>query len=103
MTREGFHVLVLDLRQRQKFPLGQIVITRNALDTLPPEAVRQALRRHAQGDWGELDDEDRQANAWALREGYRLESAYRATEGTRFWILTEADRSVTTVLLPEDY
>ncbi|HTU23409.1 MAG TPA: hypothetical protein VMG10_35565 [Gemmataceae bacterium] len=103
MTLEGFHVLVVDLRQRQKFPLGEIVITRTALDTLPPETVRQALARHAQGDWGELCDEDRQENELSLQEGYRLLSVYRAGDGTKFWIITEADRSVTTVLLPNDY
>jgi hypothetical protein len=103
MTLEGFHVLVIDLRQRQKFPLGQIVITRNALDTIAPETVRQALARYAQGDWGELCDEDRQENELSLQEGYRLLSVYSTSDGTKFWIITEADRSVTTVLLPNDY
>ena len=86
-----------------KFPLGQIVITRNAADTLPPEDVAAALRRHVRGDWGELDDHDRQQNQSALQDGSRLLSAYRASNGVNFWIISEADRTVTTVLLPEDY
>ena len=86
-----------------KFPLGQIVITRNAADTLPPEDVAAAMRRHARGDWGELDDHDRQANQSALKDGSRLLSAYRASNDVKFWIITEWDRTSTTVLLPEDY
>ena len=91
------------IQQPSKFPLGEIVITRAALDTLPPEDVRRSLARHAQGDWGELCEEDRQENELSLKEGFRLHSAYRAADGTKFWIITEADRSVTTVLLPADY
>ena len=58
MTNEDFPILTLDLRQGQKFPLGQVVITQSALDALPPGEVRQALARHASGDWGELCDDD---------------------------------------------
>jgi len=86
-----------------KFPLGQIVATPNALTQLAQPDITLALNRHNTGDWGELDEHDRQENELSLREGYRLLSAYRATNGTKFWIITEADRSVTTVLLPEDY
>ena len=59
--------------------------------------------QHQSGAWGELDAEDRQTNDQALVEGMRILSAYVAANGTKFWIITEADRSVTTVLLPEDY
>jgi hypothetical protein len=88
--------------------MGQVVITRNALDTLPSEDVHQCLGRHARGDWGDLDNEDWNANELALRDGSRLFSSYRATDGTKFWIITEAEgddgkRTATTVLLPEDY
>ena len=61
------------------------------------------LYRHASGDWGELDDEDRKENELSLREGFRLVSAYRLKTGEELWIITEADRSVTTLLLPEEY
>ena len=85
------------------FPLGQTVITSNALDTLDPADVQGALARHASGDWGDLSPDDRDENELSLREGFRLFSAYRDRNQTRFYVITEADRSATTVLLPEDY
>ena len=85
-----------------KFPLGQIVITANANAQLDSQAVNEALIRHAAGDWGEVCDADRQENELSVKEGFRLLSVYRSGE-TKFWIITEADRSVTTVLMPEDY
>lgn len=86
-----------------KFPLGQTVSTRNALDTLNPEDVLVSMGRHNAGDWGDLCEEDRQANEDALKHGGRLFSVYHDRENTKFYIITEHDRSVTTVLLPEDY
>lgn len=83
-------------------PLGQVVITANASLRLSTEEVLAALRRHAAGDWGDLCPEDAITNDHALHEGGRLLSAYGDGE-YRFWIITEADRSVTTILLPEDY
>lgn len=83
--------------------LGAIVITRNALSVLSHEDVLAALGRHVQGDWGDLDREDKVANDRALAEDGRLLSSYRSANGVKFWIITEWDRSVTTVLLPEDY
>ena len=59
--------------------------------------------RHLSGDWGDLDEEDRRENNLSVREGFRLLSAYTMSDGTRFWIITEADRSATTFLLPEEY
>lgn len=85
------------------FPLGQTVITSNALDTLDPADVQAALVRHASGDWGDLSPDDRDENELSLREGFRLFSAYRDRNNARFYVITEADRSATTVLLPEDY
>jgi hypothetical protein len=87
------------------FPLGQVVMTRNALGTLPSDDVQAALARHAAGDWGDVCEEDRQENELSLKEGFRLFSVYHTTETPprKFWIITEADRSATTVLLPEDY
>ena len=86
-----------------KFSLGQTVSTRNALDTLHPEDVLIAMSRHQKCDWGDLCEEDRQSNERALEHGGRLFSAYQDREQIKFWIITEADRSATTVLLPEDY
>jgi len=60
------------------------------------------VQRHASGDWGDLDPQDKAENELSLREGFRILSAYEL-EGTRYWIITEADRSATTILLPEEY
>jgi hypothetical protein len=86
-----------------KFPLGQTVITPGALEALSSTAVLNALDRHSEGDWGEVGKEDWDANERALRESTRLLSVYHSGSGVKFWIITEADRSATTVLLPEDY
>jgi hypothetical protein len=85
-----------------RFPLGQVAITANASLRLTTEHVLSALSRHVSGDWGDLCPEDTLANDTALDQGGRLFSAYGQDEN-RFWVITEADRSVTTVLLPEDY
>jgi hypothetical protein len=88
-----------------KFSLGQVVITPGALSAL--QVTRQSplmfLKRHARGDWGELDAHDIAENEFSLRRGLRLLSAYTLTDNTRIWIITEADRSVTTLLLPAEY
>ena len=93
-----------------KFDLSQIVATPGAL-----EALRQAgqqpsefLDRHAQGDWGDLDQDDRRLNDEALIDGSRILSAYTTKEGKRIWIITEAagddgKRASTCILLPENY
>jgi len=89
--------------EEARFPLGQVVITRAAREKLLPEDVRLALERHWRGDWGDVSDADREENDFSLQHGYRLLSVYHADDGTKFWIITEADRSATTVLLPDDY
>lgn len=86
-----------------RFALGQIVATRNALLRLTRADIMSAIGRHAIGDWGEICSDDAKANEQSLKEGLRLLSAYTAENGAKFWIITEADRSVTTVLVPEDY
>ena len=88
-----------------KFSLGQIVATPGALSVLQRagQSAQEFLARHAVGDWSDLDAHDRRENALAVREGFRLLSAYRTTAGERLWIITEADRSVTTLLLPDEY
>jgi hypothetical protein len=88
--------------RRVLFPLGKVVITRNAALELSPIDVMDALNRHAQGDWGDVCEEDGISNELALVEDTRLFSAYRDTTGQKFWIITEHDRSITTNLLPED-
>jgi hypothetical protein len=85
------------------FALGQLLMTPGVQEKIPPGEMLQALRRHARGDWGDLDDEDRRSNDLSLGDGSRLLSAYHSKERVKFWIITEADRSATTVLLPEEY
>ena len=89
----------------QLFPLGQIVATPGALDALAQagQSAHEFLTRHATGDWGQVDEDDRRENELSLREGFRLLSAYRLSTGVKIWLITEADRSATTVLLPEEY
>ncbi len=90
-------------RARAVVPLGRTVMTRAAHAAIPMDDAVAALARHESGDWGLVCEEDRQANDDALRTGLRLLSVYESATGRRFWVITEADRSVTTVLLPEDY
>src|SRR5689334_24710268 len=90
-------------RMGAKFPMGQTVITPGALEALSSASIMAALDRHGQGDWGEVDKEDWNANDRALKEGTRLFSVYRNGHDIKFWIITEADRSATTILLPSEY
>ena len=87
------------------FDLGRIVATPGALEALEISGETPAtfLRRHIAGDWGDLDEHDRAENELSVKEGFRLLSAYRLRDGTRIWIITEADRSSTTILLPSEY
>ncbi len=88
-----------------RFLLGQLVATPAALSTLVCLHISPwtLVNRHVRGDWGDLDDQDRQENERALTAGTRLLSAYTLEDGIRIWIITEADRSATTLLLPEEY
>jgi hypothetical protein len=88
---------------KAKFWLGQLVVTENAEAELEHEDVHNCVNRHLSGDWGDLCAEDRDANEHALQFGGRLFSAYHDSKGMKFWIITECDRSATTVLLPDDY
>ena len=92
-----------DRKSKIKFPLGQVLSTPGVLDSVPACETLQALRRHASGDWGEVCEQDAQENELSLRQGFRLFSVYISKDGIKFYIITEADRSVTTFLLPEEY
>ena len=89
---------------RAPLPLGRVVATPGALELLSEagDDPFDYLSRHATGDWGELCAVDRRQNETALREGERVFSSYE-TQAGQVWVITEADRSVTTILLPEDY
>lgn len=86
-----------------KFQLGQVVITAGAKESLNRIDITNALNRHTAGDWGELDPEDKEINDQAVIDPAMILSAYRSIDKTKFWIVTEANRSVTTVLLPSEY
>ena len=86
-----------------KFSLGQTVITAGAREKLNHYEVLSALTRHSTGDWGDVCEEDKLSNDQAVEEGLRILSSYQTKDGTKFWIITEWDRSVTTILLPSEY
>ena len=86
-----------------KFSLGLLAATPGALEALNEESFWPYIKRHANGDWGDVCTEDRAENELSLKEGFRLLSAYHLPDGCKIWIITEADRSATTILLPEEY
>ena len=87
------------------FSLGRVVATPHALKVLEHHGVvpLSLLQRHVRGDWGAVCQDDARANRDALRDGTRLLSSYPLGEGVKVWIITEADRSSTTLLMPSDY
>ena len=87
------------------FPLGQIVATPGALDALTraEQTPGEFLWRHAAGDWGQLDAHDVAENLYGLKHGFRVLSSYRTNAGDTLWLITEADRTSTTILLPQEY
>ncbi len=89
--------------------LGRLLATPAVLEAVPQEQIMEAVERHASGDWGDVCGSDKGRNNWAAKNEARLQSAYHAKakddpeREVKFWIITEADRSATTVLLPSDY
>lgn len=94
-------------RKLQPFTLGRLLMTANIQSLieesqLTNEFIFDSLKRHVHGDWGSLSEDDKLENENALKTGCRILSAYQCNE-IKIWIITEADRSATTVLLPSDY
>jgi hypothetical protein len=87
------------------FRLGQLVGTPGAIKALQDaeQDPLELLFRHVTGDWGDLDDEDKKENEFSVEHGFRILSAYELETGVKIWLITEADRSATTFLLPDDY
>lgn len=87
------------------FPPGRLVATPGALALLEQakKSPLEFLSRHLRGDWGDLDKENKSEDELSLKYGFRLLSSYQVTETEKVWVITEADRSVTTLLLPEEY
>ena len=88
-----------------KGEVSQIVGTPGAVDALieANQDPAELLHRHLTGDWGDLEDEDKKENELSVKEGFRILSAYKLDTGVKFWVITEWDRSVTTILLPNEY
>lgn len=82
---------------------GRLVATPAVLDAVSRSELLAAFQRHMRCDWGDVCEADWKQNDWALKNGERLLSSYRASNSTKFWIITERDRSYTTILLPSDY
>lgn len=97
--------LPADAGRVPKFALGQLVATPAALAVLEEHHISplNLLTRHVSGDWGELPAEDAALNDMALQSGGRLLSSYLIAPNTKVWVISEADRSATTLLRPEDY
>lgn len=91
--------------RKQLFPLGQIVATPGALDALEKaqQTPMEFLARHVRGDWGDVCKEDSEANEQSLKDGSRILSSYRTKLGEKLWIITEADRSSSCLLTPNEY
>jgi hypothetical protein len=86
-----------------RFALGRLVATPAALEALTLNDIIAALARHHRGDWGDVGKEDHAENELSLQQGFRLFSVYHGANGTMFYIITEKNRTITTVLLPSDY
>jgi hypothetical protein len=85
------------------FRIGQIITTSAALSNLTQADIHAAIQRHQPGDWGDVDPEHREENDISLKKGLRLFSVYHSERRLKFWVITETDRSYTTVLLPQDF
>ncbi len=90
------------------FKMGELYLTIGVNNRISEEVrfemfVIRSLKRHATGDWGDLRQEDKKENELSLEKGFRLLSSYKYKNGTKIWVTTEADRSATTILFPEEY
>jgi hypothetical protein len=88
--------------KKKRISLGRLVVTPSALASIENQTMEIALNRHLQGDWGDVNEEERLSNDRALTEGSKIISKYKNSTGIEFWIRTEWDWSGTTVLLPND-
>ena len=93
------------MSKKPLFKLGQILATPGAIGALEAtgENAFHFVTRHVSGDWGDVDEHDAQENIFSVENGYRILSAYHLRDQTKIWVITEADRSATTILLPAEY
>ena len=93
-----------NINDNRRLPLGRVCLAASAMEVLQNNDIAKALLRHSTGDWGEgVSKADWELNNHALKNDERVLSIYSSVSGVRFWVLTEADRSYTTILLPNDY
>jgi len=95
--------LTLPMPARHRFAPGSIVATPTALAVTTPQQILESIERHLTGDWGDVTPEDAQANEDAVTNDHRVFSVYQMSDGNRLWIITEANRVSTCILLPSDY
>jgi hypothetical protein len=90
---------------KRLFPLGQMYATPGAIEALSEagQGAAEFINRHQRGDWSEMCEEDRRENEFSIDKRLRIFSAYHTSKGDKLWVITEADRSVTTILLPSEY
>jgi len=88
---------------KQLFPTGQIVATQGVLANHNQAQLWPYITRHISGDWGNVSENDAKENSYSVSRDLRILSSYNMEDGTKIWIITEADRSATTVLLPDEY
>jgi hypothetical protein len=90
---------------QQRFPLGQTCATLGALEALSDaeQDAAEFLHRHQAGDWSEMSEEDKRENEFSVDKDLRIFSAYHTSKGEKIWVITESDRSATTILLPQEY
>lgn len=87
---------------KELFPMGRIMVTHGVQATIDATELLIAICRHAHGDWGDVCEQDRASNDMALLGGRRIASTFRSSDGKKFWVITECDRSYTTILLPNE-
>lgn len=101
-SENAYSVAERKLGMKPLFALGEVVVTPGALEHLSWMQIMRLVGRHVTGDWGDLDDEDIRENEISVKRGYRIFSAYFVGD-TKFYVITEHDRSYTTILLPDEY
>ncbi len=89
-------------KERSQFEMGKVYVTHAVHQSVPPEQIALAVARHSMCDWGSLCDEDRKSNERAILQGGRLFSRYLTEDGEAFYVITDAGRGITTVLLPSE-
>ena len=94
---------MMQIKDSGRFSPGRMLVMKRVIDIIPQEELLAALNRHLNCDWGDVSDSDRRSNDHALTAGERLVSCYHSKNDVKFYIITEWDRSLTTILLAEDY